>query len=51
MFPEIKCFPSDNKMLQNFEVPSLTDLGFSNFEIHPNSAFPFQGGVTKQCKE
>ena len=31
-------------MLQNFEVPSLTDLGFSNFEIHPNSAFPFQGG-------
>lgn len=46
-FPEIKCFPSDNKMLQNFEVPSLTDLGFSNFEIHPNSAFPFQGGSNK----
>ncbi len=46
-FPEIKCFPSDNKMLQNFEVPSLTDLGFSNFEIHANSAFPFQGGSNK----
>ena len=45
--PEIKCFPSENKMLQNFEVPSLTDLGFSNFEIHPNSAFPFQGGSKK----
>ena len=46
-FPETKCFPSNNKMLQNFEVPSLTDLGFSNFEIHPNSAFPFQGGSNK----
>ena len=46
-FPEIKCFPSDNKILQNFDVPSLTDLGFSNFEIHPNSAFPFQGGSNK----
>ena len=46
-FPEIKCFPSDNKILQNFDVPSLTDLGFSNFEIHPNSAFPFQGGSKK----
>ncbi len=45
--PEIKCFPSENKMLQNFEVPSLTDLGLLNFEIHPNSAFPFQGGNIK----
>ena len=42
--PKIRCFPAENKMLQNFEIPLLTDLGFTNFETHPNSAFPFEGG-------
>ena len=42
--PKIRCFPAENRMLQNFEIPLLTDLGFTNFETHPNSAFPFKGG-------
>ena len=25
-------------------IPSLSDLGFIDFEVHPNSAFPFKGG-------
>ena len=27
-------------------IPSLKDLGFEEFEIHPNAAFPFRGGET-----
>lgn len=27
-------------------IPTLKDLGFEDFETHPNSAFPFQGGET-----
>jgi deoxyribodipyrimidine photo-lyase len=27
-------------------IPNLKDLGFDDFEIHPNSAFPFKGGET-----
>jgi deoxyribodipyrimidine photo-lyase len=27
-------------------IPSLEDLGFEEFETHPNSAFPFKGGET-----
>lgn len=26
------------------EIPQLEDLGFQDFETHPQSAFPFQGG-------
>lgn len=26
------------------KIPQLNELGFSDFELHPNSAFPFQGG-------
>ncbi len=25
-------------------IPRLKDLGFENFDVHPNSAFPFNGG-------
>ncbi|MCK7591253.1 DASH family cryptochrome [Subsaxibacter sp. CAU 1640] len=32
------------------EIPSLEDLGFENFETHPNSAFPFNGGETEALK-
>jgi len=28
-------------------IPSLSDLGFDDFEVHPNSAFPFKGGETE----
>lgn len=26
------------------KIPTLKDLGFENFDTHPNSAFPFKGG-------
>ena len=42
--PSIKSSPTNNKLSQNFKIPGLIDLGFSNFETHPNSAFPFKGG-------
>ncbi|MCL4153449.1 UNVERIFIED_CONTAM: hypothetical protein GTU68_016108, partial [Idotea baltica] len=28
------------------KIPTLQDLGFEDFETHPNSAFPFKGGET-----
>lgn len=28
------------------KIPTLEDLGFEDFEPHPNSAFPFKGGET-----
>lgn len=28
-------------------IPTLSDLGFDDFEVHPNSAFPFKGGETE----
>jgi len=31
-------------------IPSLSDLGFEDFEVHPNSAFPFKGGETEALK-
>ena len=30
----------------NTKIPTLQNLGFENFETHPNSAFPFKGGET-----
>lgn len=40
-----KCAPEniiDNKTI----IPTLKDLGFENFKLHRNTAFPFQGGET-----
>ena len=31
-------------------IPSLSDLGFEDFEVHPNLAFPFKGGETEALK-
>lgn len=31
-------------------IPKLSDLGFEPFKIHPNSAFPFQGGEDAALK-
>lgn len=33
-------------IVNDTEIPTLKDLGFENFETHPNSAFPFKGGET-----
>jgi deoxyribodipyrimidine photo-lyase len=32
------------------KIPSLEDLGFSTFETHPNTAFPFKGGENQAWK-
>ncbi|WGD34834.1 DASH family cryptochrome [Olleya sp. YS] len=34
----------------NTKIPTLKDLGFSEFETHPNSAFPCKGGETEAIK-
>ncbi len=39
-----------NRIENNTKIPSLTDLGFADFETHPNSAFPFKGGETEGLK-
>ncbi|MFK7780846.1 DASH family cryptochrome [Psychroserpens sp.] len=31
-------------------IPNLKDLGFDDFETHPNSAFPFKGGESNASK-
>lgn len=39
---------ADTKLNQQIEnntiIPTLKDLGFENFQLHSNSAFPFKGG-------
>ncbi|GGD44631.1 DASH family cryptochrome [Muriicola marianensis] len=40
--PESK--PESNLLPESTPLPSLEDLGFAPFEIHPHSAFPFSGG-------
>lgn len=46
---EINCkkATSANKLENNTKIPSLNDLGFSDFKTHHNSAFPFIGGETE----
>ncbi|APZ44858.1 deoxyribodipyrimidine photolyase [Polaribacter reichenbachii] len=39
-----------NKIENTTEIPSLKDLGFSNFEMHPKTAFSFKGGETEALK-
>ena len=34
----------NEKIKNQTQVPTLKDLGFHDFETHPNSAFPFKGG-------
>lgn len=42
----IKSHPAEKveTIVNDTEIPSLNDLGFANFETHPNAAFPFKGG-------
>ena len=35
---------SDNKILIDYPIPSLSDLGFKDFEVHKDSVFKFKGG-------
>lgn len=40
----IKKQPENNRIENKTKVPTLTDLGFEDFETRTNSAFPFKGG-------
>ena len=44
---ETPIFSKDNLIENDAAIPSLEDLGFEDFETHPNSAFPFKGGETE----
>ncbi len=37
---------SDNKILVDYPIPSLSDLGFEDFDLHKDSVFRFKGGET-----
>jgi deoxyribodipyrimidine photo-lyase len=42
---------SDSNRVENStQIPTLSDLGFEDFEMHPHSAFPFKGGETEALK-
>lgn len=47
---QIEALPSSNRIENNTEVPTLNDLGLKDFEVNPQSAFPFKGGETKALK-
>ena len=36
----------DNVLYEEFEIPTLKDLGFEEFDFHESSAFKFKGGET-----
>ncbi|SHH69337.1 DASH family cryptochrome [Winogradskyella jejuensis] len=39
-----------NRIENTTQIPTLSDLGFEDFETHPHSAFPFKGGETEALK-
>ncbi|MBV7267712.1 DASH family cryptochrome [Winogradskyella luteola] len=41
---------NDNRIENDTAIPTLSDLGFEEFKMHPHSAFPFKGGETKALK-
>jgi deoxyribodipyrimidine photo-lyase len=44
--PMPKAMPPKNLLENVQELPSLGSLGFEKHELDPNSAFPFQGGIS-----
>jgi len=36
----------DNKILYDYSIPTLSDLGFEDFDLHKDSVFRFKGGET-----
>ena len=41
---------SDNLVEDSTTIPTMQELGFTDFETHRNSAFPFKGGETEALK-
>ena len=52
ILPEITIskIASDNLVEDSTTIPTLQELGFTDFETHRNSAFPFKGGETEALK-
>jgi deoxyribodipyrimidine photo-lyase len=46
----IKKLPASNRIENHTEIPTLEVLGFTEFETHSHSAFPFKGGETEGLK-
>ncbi len=42
--------PVSNLVPEETTIPTLEELGFSHFEVHPHSAFPFRGGEASGLK-
>ncbi|WP_111684063.1 DASH family cryptochrome [Winogradskyella tangerina] len=42
--------PIENRIENNTVIPTLSDLGFEDFEVLPHTAFPFKGGETEALK-
>ncbi|WP_424001939.1 DASH family cryptochrome [Maribacter sp. IgM3_T14_3] len=40
----------ENLVVNETEIPTLKELGFTNFSTHVNSAFPFKGGELEALK-
>ena len=41
---------NENNIINNTTIPTLKELGFSNFKSNPKTAFPFLGGETEALK-
>ncbi|MFD1064359.1 DASH family cryptochrome [Winogradskyella litorisediminis] len=46
----IKPLSESNQIENHTKIPTLQELGFSEFETHRNTAFPFKGGETEALK-
>ena len=46
----INTLKKENLVDNNTQIPTLTDLGFDDFEIPTKTAFPFKGGETEALK-
>lgn len=42
--------PESNSIENKTTIPTLLEVGFNDFEVHPNSAFPFLGGENEALK-
>lgn len=49
-FEKPKPFPPNNQIDTTTHIPSLTDLGFRDFEMDHRTAFPFKGGEDQALK-
>jgi deoxyribodipyrimidine photo-lyase len=46
----ISKLPVSNTIENNTKIPTLLELGFNDFEVQPNTAFPFFGGENEALK-